>query len=286
MKHEIQRAFDRAASHYDLAAKVQYDIGTTLLSRLDYIKITPNTILDLGCGSGKLTQLIKQRYPKACIIGVDFAFNMLVESKKKHRLFKKWPLCQADMNKLPFADTAFDLVIANQSIHWSPNIPQVLAEIHRIMAPNACLMFSTLGFDTFTELKSAWQAADHHAHTNAFHDLHDIGDHLLATHFSDPVVDVEHLTIHYPSLHNLLQSLKAQGVRNINPQRHTGLTGKQAFVTFQNAYEALKTQTGKYPLTYEVVYGHAWRNAMTQRQDGTETFISIDVLKQNRQQRP
>lgn len=279
MKHEIQRAFNRAATQYDNVAKIQYEIGSQLLSRLDYIKITPNTILDLGCGSGKLTQLIKKRYPKARIFGVDAAFNMLLESKKKQGFFKTWSLCQADMHNLPFATNTFDLVIANQTIHWAHSIPKVLAEIHRIMAPNACLMFSTLGPDTFSELQQAWQAADRYPHTNPFHDLHDIGDHLLACHFASPVVDTDYITMHYGSLKSLLQSLKAQGVRNINPQRNAGLTGKQAFNTFQNAYDALTTKDGKYPLTYEVVYGHAWRGDILQRQEGSDTFISIDAIK-------
>lgn len=282
MKHDIQRAFNRFATQYDWAAKIQYEIGLQLLSRLDYIKITPKTILDLGCGSGKLTQHIKKRYPKACIIGVDFAFNMLLESKKKQGLFKKWSLCQADMHNLPFASNTFDLVIANQTIHWAHSISKVLTEIHRIMAPNACLMFSTLGPDTFSELKQAWQAADQYGHTNVFHDLHDLGDQLLEHHFADPVVDADFMAVHYASCQSLLQSLKAQGVRNINPQRNTGLTGKKAFRAFENAYAKLITQDGKYPLTYEVVFGHAWRGNVLQRQEGSEIFISIDALRTTR----
>lgn len=286
MRKEIQHAFNQSAAQYDRVAKVQFEIGLQLLARLDYIKITPDTILDLGCGSGKLIQLLQKRYPKAQIIGVDYAFNMLLESQKKQSIFKKWRLCQADMHMLPFANDLFDLIIANQTIHWTDSISKVFVEIHRIMAPNACLMFSTLGPDTFSELRNAWLTADSYLHTNPFYDLHHIGDHLLANQFVDPVVDVDYITLHYSTCQNLLHSLKAQGVRNINPKRNTGLTGKQALRKFYSAYESFRSDNGKYPLTYEVVYGHAWKGKARQQAIGTETFIPIERLRHKKQPPP
>lgn len=279
LKTEICNAFSKHAHEYEQAAKVQNEIGNRLFERLDYLKISPRFILDLGCGTGFFTALLKKRYPKAEIIGLDLSATMLHFAKKKQGWFSKWPLVKADMTALPFADGCFDLIFSNQVVHWSPSFATLTNELNRVMNSHGCLMFSTLGPDTFKELKQAWQMADNHVHANTFLDMHDLGDCLLAEHFLDPVVDMELLTVHYESLQQLLQNLKAQGVRNINPKRNKGLTGKQSWQNFESAYQALRTLEGKYPLTYEVVYGHAWKGEQRRLDQGTETFIPVSKIQ-------
>ncbi len=276
---EICNAFDKQATEYEKAAKVQNEIGERLFERLHYLKITPRYVLDLGCGTGIFTSQLKKLYPQAQVIGLDLSYAMLKQSRRKQKWRCKWPLINADMTSLPFNDGVFDLVFANQTIHWSSPLSAVIRELNRVMNLNGCLMFSTLGPDTFKELKQAWSVVDNYAHTNDFIDMHDIGDCLLAEHFLDPVVDMELLTVHYSSLKQLLQNLKAQGVRNINQARNEGLTGKNSWQTFESAYQALSTPQGKYPLTYEVVYGHAWKGSQHRIEKGTETFIPISQIR-------
>lgn len=276
-KIEICNAFSKHALDYEQAAKVQNEIGRRLFERLHYLKIAPDYVLDLGCGTGLFTPLLKKQYPRAQVIGLDLSEAMLVQAKKKQGWRRKWPLINADMAALPFAPGSFDLIFANQVIHWSQSFSHLAQELNRVMRVNGCLMFSTLGPDTFKELKQTWQGVDSYAHTNQFTDMHDIGDCLLAEHFLDPVVDMELLTVHYASVKQLLQNLKAQGVRNINQKRSKGLTGKLAWQGFLSAYQTLCTAEGKYPLSYEVVYGQAWK--AEQSRLGTETFIPISKIR-------
>jgi len=151
-----------------------------------------------------------------------------------------------------------------------------------VMNVDGCLMFSTLGPDTFQELKKAWAAVNQFAHVNQFADMHDIGDVLLAEHFLDPVVDMEHLSVHYETLSKLVKALKEQGVKNINPERNKGLTGKGSWEQFRRNYTSLLTEQGKFPLTYEVVYGHAWKGEQRRTSTGVETVFPISQLKRNR----
>lgn len=203
---------------------------------------------------------------------------MLFEAKKKQSWRRKWPLVNADMINMPFAAGVFDLVFANQVLHWGHPLQTVLNELNRVMNVNGCLMFTTLGPDTFRELKNAWHEINQFAHTNEFMDMHDLGDALMTERFVDPVVDMEMLTVQFQSLPALLNSLKQQGVRNINPNRNKGLTGKAAWSRFEKAFMNLKLNE-KYPLTYEVVYGHAWKGEARQVGKGTETVIAIDSLR-------
>ncbi|AHE66392.1 malonyl-ACP O-methyltransferase BioC [Legionella oakridgensis] len=279
LKFEICNAFNIHAQEYEQAAKVQMEIGERLFERLHYLKITPRYILDLGCGTGVFTRRLKKQYPQAQVIGFDLAHAMLMQAKKKQTWRKKWSLVNGDMMAMPFVSGLFDLVFANQVLHWAYPISSVMGELNRVMNSQGCLMFSTLGPDTFQELRQAWAQVNRYAHTNDFVDMHDLGDCLLAEHFIDPVVDMEMLTAHYTSLSHLLKALKAQGVRNINRARNQGLTGKSAWHKFEEAFTALRTETGKFPLTYEVIYGHAWKGMQRRLGNGTETRISVEQLR-------
>jgi malonyl-CoA O-methyltransferase len=276
-KIEVCNAFNQHAVHYEQAAIVQSEIGNRLFQRLDYLKINPRFILDLGCGPAIFTTLLKKKYPKAIIIGIDIAYEMLLQAKQKQRLWRKWPLVNADMAALPFIDGLFDLIFANQVIHWG-KLTTLIRELNRVMSPNGCFMFSTLGPDTFKELKQAWSLVDNYAHTNSFMDMHDVGDCLLKERFLDPVVDMEYLSVHYNSLKELIAGLKAQGVRNINPARNQGLTAKSHWKAFERNYDPFLTVKGKYPLTYEVIYGHAWKGEQRLLDTGVETFIPISKI--------
>lgn len=259
---EISNTFNKQAVAYEKTARIQHEIGERLFERLQYLKITPRYVLDLGCAGGKFTRLLKKRYPKAHVVGLDIAASMLHLAQKKQGFRCRWSLVNADMLALPFPDGLFDLVFSNQVVHWSYPLAPVFQETNRVMNREGCLMFSTLGPDTFTELKQAWLAADQFAHVNEFLDMHEIGDHLLREQFLDPVVDMEPLMVRYTSLEELVYSLKKQGVRNINQARNPGLTGKNAWQRFKKAYSNLCTPDGKYPVSYEVVYGHAWKGQL------------------------
>ncbi|MDX2345370.1 MAG: malonyl-ACP O-methyltransferase BioC [Legionella sp.] len=275
---EVCNAFHRQATEYEAAAPAQREIGEQLFERLDYIKINPKYILDLGCGTGLFSEKLQKKYPNAVILSLDIAQGMLLETQKKsYKPDTNMHCVRADMHHLPFENNLFDLVFSNQVLHWSTEPILLMREINRVMHTDGCLMFSTLGPDTFLELRDA--KASGFSHANAFMDMHDLGDILLAERFLDPVVDMDKLTVHYPDFLALLKSLKKQGVRHVNQKRNPGLTGKHAWRAFEASVKQYQTKTGKYPLTYEVVYGHAWKGEQCVTQAGVET--SIKEIKWN-----
>ncbi len=186
LKREVRHTFNTHAYEYEQEALIQLEIGKRLIERLSYLKIEPKYILDLGCGSGFFLKALKSVFPKACIVGLDLAFDMLYIAKgNKPSLFgrKKMSFVQADMDFMPFESGTFNLVFSNQAIHWLPCFPTLFNEINRIMSDEGCFLFSTLGPDTFLEFKHAWSAVDQYQHVNQFLDMHDIGDALLKARF-------------------------------------------------------------------------------------------------------
>ena len=257
-KQRARRAFERAAPGYDAAALLQREIADRLLERLDYVRLDPRRILDLGTGTGYAIDALQRRYPKAQVIALDFAHPMLLQARRRGRWrHRPWCLC-GDAEHLPLADGAVDLIVSNATFQWCNDLELAFAECLRVLSPGGLLMFTTFGPDTLKELRAAWSTVDGDSHVSPFPDLHDVGDALVRARFADPVMDMEQLTITYPQLHDLRTDLKGIGAHNATDRRPRGLTGPRRLAAVAAAYEQERRSDGCLPASYEVVYGHAW----------------------------
>jgi malonyl-CoA O-methyltransferase len=278
-RQAVARAFARAAAGYDAAAVLQREIGTRLVERLTLMRLEPKTVLDLGCGTGRLTYILMKRYPQVQVVGVDLAPAMLQAAR--HRTPWAWPWQRrtqwlaADAERLPLADASCDLIVSNLMLQWC-NPDTVFAECRRLLRPGGLLLFTTFGPDTLKELRAAWQAADGGVHVHDFIDMHDLGDALLRARFADPVMDVERLTLTYTDVQSLMRDLKAIGAHNAASVRPRVLTGKARFARFKTAYEQFRDRDGRLPASYEIVYGHAWAPVMSK---AGEAHVPLTSLK-------
>jgi len=274
-KGGVRRAFSRAASRYDEVAALQREIGQRLLERLNLVSLKPATILDLGAGTGVATTALEKRYPKAQVIALDFAFPMLQQTRRRGGFFRKPRCLCADLEQLPLADASVDLVYSNAAIQWCNDLDLVFAGLQRVLKPEGLLMFTTFGPDTLKELRAAWSEADGYAHVSRFLDMHDIGDALMRAGYSDPVMDVDRLTLTYEEVGDLMRELKILGAHNVASGRQRALTGKGRMQAMKSSYERFR-RNGLLPASYEVVYGHAW--APLQRLKAGLAHISPDQI--------
>lgn len=247
---EIRSAFNKASSRYDEHAFLQKEIATRLDAKLEVISSNTDVILDLGAGTGLLSQSLLQRFPSSKIICLDFAQKSLKNNPSAYKL------C-ADASHLPLADNSVDVIASNLMMQWCPNLNQLFNECHRVLKNNGLILFSTFGPNTLKELKKSWAVIDNKTHVNTFTDMHDIGDQLLQSGFQSPVMEMENLTLTYQSVTDLLRDLKAIGAQTVST-RSKSLTGKDKFQSMIKMYESYR-QDGKLPATYEVIYGHAWK---------------------------
>ena len=252
-----RRSFESAAAAYDQASALQQEVGQRLLQRLDLVKIQPDRILDLGSGTGQCIPDLLARYKKAQVVALDIALPMLWRARKRGRWLRKPRCVCADAERLPFADSSFDLVFSNLMLQWCVELEVVFTELQRVLRPGGLLLFTSFGPDTLRELRGSWQQVDGYSHVNAFADMHDVGDALLRTRFADPVMDVERLTVTYADVWKLMRELKQIGAHNVTAGRPRGLTGKARMQRLVGAYEQYRSQ-GVLPASYEIVNGHAW----------------------------
>lgn len=271
IKTLARRSFESAAAAYDQAAALQQEVGQRLLQRLDLVKIQPDRILDLGSGTGQCIPDLLARYKKAQVVALDIALPMLWRARKRGRWLRKPRCVCADAERLPFADSSFDLVFSNLMLQWCVELEVVFTELQRVLRPGGLLLFTSFGPDTLRELRGSWQQVDGYSHVNAFADMHDVGDALLRTRFADPVMDVERLTVTYADVWKLMRELKQIGAHNVTAGRPRGLTGKARMQRLVGAYEHYRSQ-GVLPASYEIVNGHAWSTS-------AECGISLESIK-------
>ncbi len=276
-KRRARRAFERAAHSYDAAAVLQHEVGRRMLERLDYVRLRPRRILDIGCGTGVASAALLKRYPGAELLALDFALPMLARARRRGRWLRRPRCICGDLDSLPLADASVDLVFSNAAIQWSADPAAALAEMHRVLRPGGLLMFSSFGPDTLHELRAAWAEVDGYTHVHRFVDMHDYGDMLVGAGMADPVMDAERIRLTYTDVRALMRDLKAIGAGNAASDRPTGLTGRARLAALARAYERYRDADGRLPATYEVVYGHAW--GAEQRRRGDAVLISPESLR-------
>ena len=256
-RSQVRRSFERAARDYDAAAVLQHQVGERLLERLELTTVAPVRVLDVGCGTGRPTRALVQRYRGAQVLGVDIAPGMLRMAQRRQPWFRPARFVCADAAALPFPAESVDILYASLVLQWCEDLDATFLEWRRLLKPHGLLLFSTLGPDTLKELRAAWSAVDGFNHVNKFLDMHDVGDALIRAGFVEPVMDVEHLTLTYECAPDLMRDLKRIGAHNVTAGRRHGLTGSGRLAAFSLAYERFRRE-GRLPATYEVVYGTAW----------------------------
>lgn len=257
-KKQMARAFGLAANYYDKRAVFQKQVANILVEKLDYIKFQPQTILDLGAGTGFLRKPLLKRYKKSELLLMDISTGMLARARRNDSLlFSRSRYCCADMESLPLPADSMDMVISSLALQWTNDLDRVMREIYRVVKPGGLIMFATLGPDTLKELRASWAEVDENAHVNMFLDMHDIGDSMVRTGLSGPVMDVEHFTLTYETPMDVMRDLKSLGSSNHITDRQRNLQSRAGIRKVSAAYETYR-QDGKIPATYEVVFGHAW----------------------------
>lgn len=302
----VRRRFNAAASgraksgvsDYATAAVVQREVGNRLLERFDFMKLAPETILDVGCGPGTHTSALRARFPEANVVATDHAVEMVnLASPAPSGILAKLSRkprdsgIVADMTKLPIKHGVADVLWSNFALQWANDLPALFAEWNRALKINGVLMFTMPGPDTVIELRRAVNQAmpgrvsSLHVHT----DLHDIGDMLVHAGFADPVMDMEVITLEYKTTDALWRDLRAQGamsaVATEQPHggagRSRGLVTPRAWQRVNDQLDAQRDTNGMIRMSVEVVYGHAWKVPQKKTAEG-HGIVRIDAIGRSR----
>jgi malonyl-CoA O-methyltransferase len=251
----MRRAFDRAAASYDVAARLQRDVCAQLGAMLNLVATPPQYILDAGSGTGFGTAVLSGRYPGVPVFELDIAHAMVCLSRAKHG--GPFGVC-GDIEHLPLAAQAFDLIFSNLALQWAVHPERAFAELRRVLRPGGWLLFSTLGTNTLWEMRAAFDGVDPHSHINRFNSAAQIESQMHAAGLTTHALSTKPAILRYATVHDIMHDLKAIGAHNVTGTRPPGLMGKARWRQVAENYETRRSEQ-TLPATYEVIYAAARR---------------------------
>ena len=251
------------------------DIALRMMQKLELLKHEPRSLLIIPDAPGIHANHLAKRFPKAALTSVPES-DLSWADTTKMKLARTCGFITKGIAHFPkmtessiaLSDQSQDMVFSNLWIHTLHQPKWVVQEAWRVLREGGLFSFSYLGPDTGKELRAmrcdAMDGSSLAALPGAW-DMHDLGDALVESRFSDPVMDMEYLYLEYESDALYLQDALALGL----------LSAHQA-----QAIAADKTAKLPQKMTLEVVYGHAWvvGKHLSEAKD-TLAFISPDQIK-------
>jgi ubiquinone/menaquinone biosynthesis C-methylase UbiE len=135
--------FDRWSATYDRPGfqnATYRPVHDAVLRRID--AEAPGRIVDLGCGTGQLTRRLRQEYPDAEIVGLDYSDGMLDQAAE--RIDGEAQLVQADAQQLPLRSATTDLVVCTESFHWYPDQAAAAAGLIEVLRPGGQILIASI----------------------------------------------------------------------------------------------------------------------------------------------
>jgi malonyl-CoA O-methyltransferase len=226
-KRIMQQHFSLRAATYDAYAAVQREMAQELINIVtgqDISTDAPLHILDIGCGTGLLTQMLADTFPQARITAVDIAPGMIATAQKKITHGNVTFRCE-DIEEVTFAQS-YDLIVSNATFQWLHSVGATVKKLYDALTPSGLLCFSTFGDQTFTELHQSYAQAKQEAGLDTLHapgqSFHSLSELLVVCHEALPkagarisgkeIISQER----FPTVRDFLESIKRIGANNTN----------------------------------------------------------------------
>ena len=287
-----QSLLARSALH-EGAPWLHEEVGERMAQRLAWIKKQPAQWVNWrAAASGSAVHArVAEQYPNSEVFlapaGTESALAatlLIANQGVMRRLIHK---LQGQTKRMlrPVEDGAAQMVWANMALHTEPDPAATVQAWHRMLAVDGYLMFSCLGPDTAVELREIYAKLGWGPAAHPLTDMHDWGDLLVGTGFAEPVMDMERITLAFASPERALQELRGIG-RNLHPARFAGLRGQAWKAKLSHEMEALKNSQGQIEITFEVIYGHAFKPAPRLKMSAESAISMRDMRAMLSQARP
>lgn len=245
-KETIEKNFSRCARYYDRYSSIQDLCATRLISKIrggDF-----GNILDIGCGTGNYTRLLKERFPKAHIKAVDISGEMIKIAKEKMAK-ENIDFIIADGEMLNFNEP-FDFISSNAAFQWFEDLDKTLSKYREFLNEKGIISFSTFGPSTFCELDTALKElfGKEISISSCYFIKREAIKKILEHLFKNVVIDEEIYKEDYNSLKELLKKIRYTGVKG------NGTNGKNLWTSniMSGLEEIYKNRFKKIAATYQI----------------------------------
>lgn len=145
----IAQSFGRRAGDYERHAPLQRDAAVTLTSLLPH-RPAPD-VLEIGCGTGFVTEQLFEAYPDGTFLITDVAREMVATAAQRHA-HPNAVFAVMD-GQAPVDDRGFDVIVIGMAAQWFDDPPATLEKLRGLLKPNGILYYSAPGADSF----AAWK---------------------------------------------------------------------------------------------------------------------------------
>jgi malonyl-CoA O-methyltransferase len=129
---KIRECFNRSLTTYDNHCDIQTQTGIKLIKDLKDLNLRPNSIVDLGCGTGITTEHLASLYENYYkFYAIDIADKLLLKAKDRLEKYNIITLEKSLEDFLGNEKILFDLVFYNMVLQWSNNLDDVLKKIYQ-----------------------------------------------------------------------------------------------------------------------------------------------------------
>ncbi len=260
------------------------EAGRRMAERLSLLRTQPELVLDVGCAWGDGLALLRRQYAKARLVGLEPSALLAAAARKAH-VRRGWlqGLRGSGSTEVVCAPLDFPHNIAdmragahtlwsNLALPWARDARAVFGAWHRALQPEGVMMFTTFGPDTLRELRlPALRAMG--IQPPSYPDMHDLGDMLVHEGFAEPVMDMEMVHLRYPSPLAALTELAELGRPPHDAIAH-GLRTPRQWRVLQDILlqNALAVDGPPIELSFELIYGHAFKPVTHAAKAGVATF--------------
>jgi SAM-dependent methyltransferase len=171
----------------------------------------------------------------------------------------------ADVEALPFAAGALDLVVSAFALETVNDLPGVLIQIRRALKPDGLFLAAMLGGDTLTELRESFAVAETELtggvspRVAPFPDLRDMGALLQRAGFALPVADVDRVVARYPSPLALMADLRRMGAANPLVERRRVPLRRATLVRMMEVYaDRFADPDGRVRASFDIIWVSGW----------------------------
>lgn len=270
-KLQVLENFGKYAVTYDQYAVIQKEMARELLEVIRRTGRCFQDILEIGCGTGFLTELLAGEYPEAQITATDIAPDMIRVAREKLAIFPNIRYSTADGENLSREENIrsnrqFDLIVSNAVFQWFTDFKGTFAQFHSYLGHNGYLIFSTLSSGTFKELYlclkegrkdriPCGQAKQGSPKKEPFIDNRYLENIMTSTGFQNIGLEVTTKQEYFKSCRDFLKSLKMIGAHNyLSDELPAKGLGSDIFSLIKN-YDALFSGEKGVPATYQCLYG-------------------------------
>lgn len=123
-KQYLQYANERTQPAVDLVKRIAFD--------------NPASALDVGCGPGNSTAILKAQFPGATVLGIDNSEDMLAKARTQHGEGILFQYCDINTGLSEFT-TKFDVVFSNACLQWVPDHRRILPALYELLNPGGIL---------------------------------------------------------------------------------------------------------------------------------------------------